>query len=254
MKHPRRKLFPKALLRGCFFSALLSILCLPVLVQTASSQEAESRNAVLRLDHSLTVFAGLNEDAQVFLSPQSPDPVLRQWTEALGSVWSAALSYRYRVIPTLTLDARGEFVSISRETSDAIGTPIVHGMQAMLFHASALFSLPFSSRRFESYVGGGLGVHVGRRKYGVGGVMAEHVSGTPSIGLHVTVGAEYVIAAGMGLRFEAMFRDPSMAVENRFNQASILVNGVDYPLQTQPFRSNVNLNGNVYSLGIFTSF
>ena len=27
--------------------------------------------------------------------------------------------------------------------------------------------------------------------------------------------------------------------------------GITYPLQTTPFRSNINLNGNVYSLGLF---
>ncbi|MBR9974023.1 MAG: hypothetical protein KFF77_00435 [Bacteroidetes bacterium] len=260
MKHPRRKLFPKALLRGCLFFVLGSFASLfvsthPTSAQTASAQKgASGQNDVLRLDHSVALFAGINEDAQVFLSPQSPDPSQRKRTEALGSAWSAALSYRYRLLPTLAVDVRGEYVSVSRESTDAIGTPIVHGIQAVLFESSALFALPFSTRRFEPYVGGGLGVHVGRREYGIAGVMAQHVAGTPAIGLHVTVGAEYVLAAGIGLRFEAIFRDPLMGVENRFNQPSVSSNGVNYPLYTEPFRSNVNLNGNVYSLGIFSSF
>jgi hypothetical protein len=113
-----------------------------------------------------------------------------------------------------------------------------------------LFSLPFSTERFDMFVGGGVGLYTGRRIYLVADAEAEHVSSTPAVGIHVVVGAEYLVAGGVGVRFEVLFRDPQMGVENRFPQSSVTSRGVTYPLQTAPFRSNINLNGNVYSLGI----
>ena len=252
MSHPRRQQTLRTLLRGCLLLLLPAILLLAFEARAQNQATADPNS--LRSDYSVSFFGSINEDVRIFLFPQSPDPVLRQQTEILGSAYSAALSWRYRVLPTLSLDLRGEYATVEKSTTDAVGTAILHGMDAYLLEGSALFSLPFSTRRFEMYVGGGLGVYTGSRLYRIGEALAEHVSSTPAIGLHVTVGAEYILHAGLGLRFELVFRDPQISVDNRFSQPAITANSVTYPLQTEPFRSQVNMNGNVYSLAVFYSF
>jgi hypothetical protein len=236
MKHPRWKPFFAALLRGCLFF---------LLTVTSYSQ---------RGDHSIAVYGSINENAQVFPHPNSPDPVLRLQTEVLGSVLSAAADWRYRIYPTISLNLRGEYVAMENTTMDPIGTPMTHGLRVFILEGSALFSLPFTSDRFDMYVGGGMGVYGGERVYSVADVRSEHVSAVPAVGIQVIVGAEYVLALGLGLRFELLFRDPQMSVENRFPRPSVTSRGVNYQLSTDPFRSNINLNGNVYSLGLFYSF
>ena len=236
MKHPRRKPLFAALLRGCLF-LLLTV--------TAYSQ---------RGDHSVALYGSINEHAQIFSHPNSPDPVLRQRAEALGSVLSAAADWRYRIYPTISLNLRGEYVALENETADPVGTPVTHGLHVYVLEGSALFSLPFTSERFDMYVGGGVGLYSGERVYTLADVRAEHVSASPAVGIQVIVGAEYLLALGIGIRFELLFRDPQMSVENRFPRTSVTSHGVTYPLSTEPFRSNINLNGNVYSLGLFYSF
>lgn len=236
MTHPRRKPFFAALLRGCLFF---------LLTLTVYGQ---------RGDHSVAVYGSMNENAQIFSHPNSPDPILRQQTEILGSVLGAAADWRYRIYPSISLNLRGEYVAMEHETTDPVGTPITRGLRVYVFEGSALFSLPFSSERFDMYVGGGLGLYSGERVYAVAEIQAEHVSASPAVGIQVIVGAEYLLAVGIGIRFELLFRDPQMSVENRFPRSSVTSHGVTYPLSTDPFRSNVNLNGNVYSLGLFYSF
>ncbi len=233
MKHPRRMPLISALLRGCLFLLLFS----PAYAQ--------------RGEHSISLFGGFVDDAQIFLFPQSPDPIARQQTADVGASFTGAVSWRYRFIPTLSAELRAEYLSHDSESSDVVGTPVVQGFRIAMFEGSALFSLPFSTKRFEMYVGGGIGLYSGRRLYSIAGIESEHVSSIPAVGIHVLVGAEYLFAGNLGVRGEVIFRDPQMGVENRFPQPSVTSHGITYPLQTTPFRSNINLNGNVYSLGLF---
>lgn len=237
MSHPRWKSFSVALLRGCLLFALL--------LATASAQ---------RGDHSIALHANLNDETRVFLNPSSPDPVLRHQSQTLGSAFSAALSWRSRAWSSISIDIRGEYVALDNVTPDPVGTPMLNGLRVVLIEGSALFALPFSTARFEMYVGGGIGVSAGQRRYAVAEVASQSVSSTPALGIQVILGAEYLLFGAMGMRLELLFRDPQMSVENRFSRSSVVSHGVTYPLETSPFRSNLNLNGNVYSLGLFYSF
>jgi hypothetical protein len=220
-----------ALLRGCLFF-MLSL--------TALGQ---------RTDHSIGVYGSFNDDARIFLFPQSPDPVLRQQTKGLGGSFGLAASWRYRVLPTVAAEFRGEFIT-REEAEEYGGTSVSHGFTVMLFEVSALFSLPFSGDRFDMYVGGGLGAYSGKRIYAIADAEAEHVSASPALGIHVLLGAEYLLMDRVGVRFILLFRDPQIGVENRFTRPSVTAANVTHPLQTDVFRSNINLNGNVYCLGL----
>jgi len=213
-----------------------------------------SLTAAQEFQHALSVSTGIIENAQIFVSPQSPDPVERQRTTNIGSAVAYGASYRYRLYPSVTLQLHGEFVHERSEKNDPVGTRIINGYDVWLTELSGMFTLPFSTERFSMYVGGGAGVYVGRRSYAVANISSETVSSIPAFGIHILVGAEYYILPKIGLRADVIFRDPQMSVENRFPQESVLSHGVRYSLDTEPFLSHVNLNGNVYSLGISWHF
>ncbi|PLX31625.1 MAG: hypothetical protein C0600_05085 [Ignavibacteria bacterium] len=232
MKHPRWNTAIQALLRGCFVILLFS--------------SAHAQNP----DHSITISTGYLEASRIFLYPQSPDPLRRQVSEDLGSTVSFSASYRYRLYAPIAFQVRGEFAGNDLEMRDQVGTPISHGYEVWIIEAEATFSLPFSTQRFDMYVGGGAGMYVGSRRYAIAGVEAESSSSQPAFGIHVIVGAEYLLTEQLGLRADVLFRDPQMSVENRFSQSSVVSRGIEYPLQNSPFLSHINLNGNVYAIGI----
>ncbi|MDT8322469.1 MAG: hypothetical protein RRA94_00040 [Bacteroidota bacterium] len=241
MQIPRWSHTYTVLRRGIFLSVLLILPCREALVSQP------------RL-HAISVSAGLIEDSRIFVSPQSPDPVERQRTTNLGATTGYGASYRYRLYQSVTLQLHGEFVHTRSSSRDLAGTRMENGFDIWLLEVAGMFSLPFSSDRFEMYVGGGAGVYVGRRSYAVADAISETVSAVPAFGIHILVGAEYLLTRHLGIRADVVFRDPQMSVENRFRQSSVTANGIVYELGTAPFLSHVNLNGNIYSLGVSWHF
>lgn len=231
VKSPRVKSAGTALLRGLF----LFLLTLPLHAQTG--------------DHSIALSVGYLDASQIFLYPQSSDPVLRDETADIGSSFCYAGGYRFNLYPSIAVQLHAEYVSGRSSRSDQVGTVEKNGFDVWLLEADAVFTLPFSTRRFQMYVGGGGGMYLGRRIHSIAGVSAETVSSTPAVGIHVLVGAEYMLTEHLAVRADIIFRDPQISVENRFPQERVLSNGVEYPLRDEPFRSHINLNGNVYSLG-----
>ncbi|MCB2203596.1 hypothetical protein KQI65_02515 [bacterium] len=247
MRIPRWKYTTVTKHRGMLFFILI-----PLLVSGVATAQ-EGTDAQHRL-HSLSFFGGIVEDSQIFLSPQSPDPVERQANTDIGSTFGYGLSYRYRLFSTVALQLHGEYVHARSSYRDQVGTKIENGYDVWIAEVSGMFMLPFSSRRFEMFVGAGAGMYVGRRVYVIADVSSETASSLPAFGIHVLVGAEYLLTDHLGLRADIVFRDPQMSVENRFPLSTVQSNGVAYPLETSPFLSHVNLNGNVYAIGISWHF
>lgn len=231
MKSPRVKYAGTALLRGLFLFLL------------AASLQAQTH------DHSVSFSVGYLDASQIFLYPQSSDPVQRDETADIGGTLCYSGGYRFTLHPSVALQLHAEFASARSSRRDQVGTVVENGFNVWLLEANAVFMLPFSTRRFQMYVGGGGGMYNGRRVHSIAGIPAETVKSTPAVGIHVLVGAEYFLTEQLAARADIIFRDPQISVENRFPQKSVLSNGVEYPLRDDPFLSHINLNGNVYSLG-----
>ena len=232
MTGPRVKYAGTALLRGL----VLFLLAVPL--------EAQTR------DHSAFLSVGYLDASQIFLYPQSSDPVQRDQTADIGGSFCYAGGYRLTLYPSVALQLHAEFVSARSSRRDQVGTVVDNGFDVWLLEANAVFTLPFSTRRFQMYVGGGGGMYFGRRLHSIAGIQAETVTSTPAFGIHVLVGAEYFLTERLAARTDIIFRDPQISVENRFPQKSVMSHGVEYPLRDEPFLSYINLNGNVYSLGL----
>ena len=241
MKIPRWTYSHEMLRRGILFF-LLSFGCT---TPTLFAQEATQ---------AISASVGFIENSQIFTSPQSPDPVDRQQSTNLGGTLAYGISYRVRLLPQVDVQLHGEYVRTRSETRDRVGTLIENGYDVGLMEVSGMFLLPFSTERFEMYVGGGAGGYYARRSYSVASVSSETASSMPAFGIHVLLGAEYLLTSRIGIRADVVFRDPQMSVENRFSQSSVQANGLVYTLETDPFLSHVNLNGNVYALGLSWHF
>jgi hypothetical protein len=227
--------------RGICFLLFPLFCCCPELFAQANTQ-------------AFSVSVGFIENSQIFTSPQSPDPVERQQSTNLGGTLSYGCSYRVRLHSQVHLQLHGEYVRARSAARDRVGTLSENGYDIGLMELSGMFTLPFSTERFEMYVGGGAGGYYARRSFIVASVSAETVSSVPAFGIHILIGAEYMLTKNLGLRADVVFRDPQMSVENRFSQSSVQANGLIYALETEPFLSHVNLNGNMYALGLSWHF
>ncbi len=203
-----------------------------------------------QLTSSLTLSINSLSSARIYIAPQSPDPVERVTTDDLGSALSASLAWRYEFAPALLAHARVEYIGADEERLDRVGTALLTGYRAGALEAGVLFALPFGGSSFRMLVGGGGGLYTAHRRLATAGVTAESTATIPVFDIHVLISAEYFPLRSLAVRADLLFRDPQIPTENAYAQSSVRSNGITYPLKTEPFRSTVNLNGNVYSLGL----
>jgi|GEM_PF-2517345 len=200
--------------------------------------------------HDITLAGNLLSNSRIYVSPQSSDPVLRQASVTMDPAWSAALMYRLELVPSVLLRFRGEYLSASRELHDRHGTRSIDGYDAAAFESSAMFALPIASKRVRVCVGGGIGLYVAQRRLSIAGVVASSSASTAAVDIHVLLSGECFLLRTFSLRAEVLFRDPHISVQNAFPIPEVVSNGIPYHLNTEAFRSTINLNGNVYSVGL----
>jgi hypothetical protein len=200
--------------------------------------------------HGISLFATGISASRIYLTPQAPNQADRNRTYDFGASAAASIAYRYQLTPSTLFQFRVEYLHVQDETKDAIGTSFLQGHANWSMESSAMFQLPLGGSSFRMCIGGGAGVYLATRQYSVAGVKADAVRVIPAIDIHVLLTAEYFLRHNVSLRADVLFRDPQISAENVFPYPSVVSNGIEYPLNTAPFRSTVNVNGNVYLLGV----
>jgi hypothetical protein len=199
--------------------------------------------------HSLILFGTVVADSRVFLTPHSPALSDRNRTFDFGSTATASLAYRYQLSTTTLLQFRGEYIDLLDQSLDAVGTPFGQGFESLSLETSVMFQLPIGGHSFRMCIGGGGGVYAAARSYSVAGIDAETMRIIPAVDIHVLLSVEYFFVDSFSLRADVLFRDPQISAENAFPVDAVTANDITYPLKNEPFRSTINLNGNVYLLG-----
>ena len=192
--------------------------------------------------------------SRVFPTPFSQDPILHNDSYELGSSVSYTGDYRIHLSEYIHAGVSIEYAPNTLKSTDNYNTLYVDGYRLYILELSGYFTLPIGSKSFQLYVGGGIGTYFGSREYSIAGVNADPIHPAPAFGIHISSGMEYYILPEISLRAEFIFRDPQVTFENQFPVASVMSNGYQYQLGTQPFKSKVNVNGNVYAIGFAFHF
>jgi len=187
--------------------------------------------------------------SRILLSPLSADPLKQIAETDLGGFASVAVRYRQPVYESVQLHAAFEYMRNTAESSDHYGTVARDGFTLYGVEVLGLFRLPFSGPAVALNAGGGAGIVFGRREYSIGGADAASTSSGIAFGIHVIVGMDVFLTESLSLSGELHFRDPQVAVENTFSRPSVVSNGITYFLPTEPLKTKINLNGNMYSIG-----
>lgn len=203
---------------------------------------------------SVSVYGTVISGSRIYLHPQSSDADLRNATFDFSASTTVSLAYRLQLSSSTLLQCRGEYFSVTDNQIDAVGTPTRHGFDAFALETSLLFQLPFGGKILRMCIGGGGGVYAAVREYSVATVEAESQRLIPTLDIHILLSVEWFFYRNLSLQGEVLFRDPQISVENAFSRDRVLNNGIEYPLQQTPFRATVNLNGNVYLLGLCLYF
>jgi hypothetical protein len=224
----------------CFLSLLLAATALPCRAQDG--------------DNAVALQSAVVASSRIFTSPSSPDPLLRNASRDVGASFAWSASYARAVAPSAWVQACLDYTPVDDETIDNFGTRLTDGFRLFSAELTGIFELPISGRTFLLFIEGGAGVYWGTRRLSVAGVGARALSTRAAFGIVTAFGAEYRLTRLLSLKAQLRFRDPQVDAENVFDQPSVEAGGVRYVLETTPFTSRLNPNGNIYAAGIVLRF
>lgn len=205
---------------------------------------------------TITAKASLTTSSQIFVNPDSPDPIEQNSFVPLENEVGGGIEIKYTFTNmNLALSMSAEYLS-TRVTgqSSASGLPVEDGYKVVPVEITAYFIVPISGPELRIFMGGGGGAYIGERVYRLGGVEAPSVGSKTGFGIHVLGGASYHITPFLSLTGEMKFRDLQFDTANAFQTSHIFFNGRIVEVGTEPFSSRVHTDGVIFNFGVAFSF
>lgn len=196
--------------------------------------------------------------AQIFLNPNSSDPVIRNTSFELTDIFDPAIDIRYRITDEIILGLGTEYMKatagggnltiISGNLTENI--EITDGFLLIPIEFSGYYILPFSTERFKFLMGGGAAYYYGKhiREFGNAGIST--VKRDIAYGIQVSISMDYLLSNDLTIHTEMKFRDPQFKLESAYDNQEINYNGNAIFIEQKTFNSKINVDGVTFILGV----
>ena len=200
--------------------------------------------------------------ADIFLNPNSSDPVVRNQPFTLEDIFSYGLDLRYRFSESVMFGISSEYINKTKTASNMIvfvGSQVLRvdaedGFQLIPVEVTGYYYLPFSTENFKFVMGGGLGYYYGKFTRKFAGSETVVQKRKFSTGIHVSASMDYMILQNVSARFELKFRDPEFKTISKYSITEVNYNGNTVFLSDEDFETKVNVNGITFILGLVYQF
>ena len=200
--------------------------------------------------------------ADIFLNPNSSDPVVRNQPFTLEDIFSYGLDLRYRFSESVLFGISSEYINKTKTASNMIvfvGSQVLRvdaedGFQLIPVEVTGYYYLPFSTENFKFVMGGGLGYYYGKFTRKFAGSETVVQKRKFSTGIHVSASMDYMILQNVSARFELKFRDPEFKTISKYSITEVNYNGNTVFLSDEDFETKVNVNGITFILGLVYQF
>ena len=199
----------------------------------------------------------------IFLNPNSSDPIVRNQPFTLEDIFSYGLDLRYRFSESVLFGISSEYINKTKTApnivlQDSTGqfrrVNINDGFELIPVEISIYYYLPFSTESFKFVMGGGVGYYWGRFIRKVLTAEAIIQERKFAIGIHVSASMDYIIFKNLSARFEMKFRDPEFKVVNKYSPTIVKFEGRENSLIDSDFETKINVNGITFILGLVYQF
>jgi outer membrane protein W len=211
-------------------------------------------------DHNFGISANLvyTTSAEIFLNPNSSDPIVRNQSYTLEDIFNPSLDLRYRLNEYFMLGLNIEYINKSAEAPNLtafIGSQLVvfnveDGFRVLPVELTAHYFFPFSTEDFKFTMGGGIGYYRGEFTRKFSDVDLSVLERKIALGIHVAASMDYMLLDNVSFRFEMKFRDPQYEVRSEYTKTEVIYEGETITLPTDAFETKVNLDGITFVLGI----
>ncbi len=222
-----------------------------LIFNTAFSQS--KKTLALNFDYVLSAF--------VYPNVISSDRGLRNFSNEINNWFGFSADFRYEFVEGyfagLSIEMVDKKISdylIRRIGSENLRIPIEDKYTIYIAELSALFVAPFSSQKWQIYIGGGVGAYRGNFSKTILNVKSKIQKSPVNIGIHVLSGVQFNLTEKIALRGELKFRDPIVEVESKFLDNQINYNGYIIQIDQTPFRTRVNFDTMTFVFGLVLSF
>lgn len=208
-------------------------------------------------DFSVSSSLVYTTSAEIFLNPNSIDPVIRNSSFQINDVLNPALDIRFRLSEPLVLGLNAEYMNSNKtgrnlrvlEGNNELRLETTDGFQLIPIETSIYYLLPFSIENLKFLMGGGAGIYFGHFTRKFGDTEISTLENQVAFGIQVSISMEYLPLENVGLRFEMKFRDPEFKSRNKYNKNVINYNGAEITLLQDTFDTKVNVDGVTFLLG-----
>ena len=205
----------------------------------------------------ISVNAVYTTSAEIFLNPNSSDPVVRNQSYTLEDIFNPALDVRYRLSEHFILGMNLEYMSKSSEAPNLtafIGSQVVvlnveDGFRVIPIELTAHYYFPFSTEYFKFLMGGGIGYYRGEFTRKFNDAELALVERKIALGIHVSASMDYMVINNLSFRFEMKFRDPQYEVKSEYTKKEVVYQGGTITLPDDAFETKVNIDGLTFILG-----
>lgn len=232
----------------CSLLLLICVCSCPFVVGTAQERA-----------FSVVIKGNLSTAGHVFLNPRASDPVARSEATSITDFFGYGLEVRYHVPGTLLAVGFSADRIVSQQTSDVrLGggrtVPEEEGYVLIPVELTGYFIIPITDGPLGVYMGGGVGMYYGERRYTLAGASAASTGSSPGFGIHVLGGVQYRFSEAFSLALELKFRDAQFEATNAFSAPSVRYGATQVTLPGKPFESSIHTDGMVIQLGAAYSF
>lgn len=210
----------------------------------------------------VSVNAVYNTSAQIYLSPNSSDIILRNNSFLIENILNPSVDFRYKLSESIILGFNTEYmVSTSNGPNltvfvgnSTVTINVEDGFRLIPLELSAYYLLPFSTEQFKFLMGGGLGYYVGSHIRKFGDVEVSNAERKIAYGIHVSISMDYLIKGFISVRGEMKFRDPQFSVKSKYSKKEVNYDGQIIRLAQDTFDSKINVDGVTFILGLAFHF
>ncbi|MCK5571862.1 MAG: outer membrane beta-barrel protein [Bacteroidetes bacterium] len=203
---------------------------------------------------SIILKGNYTTSSEIFPNPNASDAFSRSQSFLVEGAFGYGVEVKYRIPRSMiAVGASVEYLEASFDRTVGIafreGVPVEDGYRVIPLEVTGYFIIPFSTRTFQVYIGGGVGMYIGGRTFRLAGVDAPTVDSRPGFGIHVVAGVGYGINDWLSIVGEMKFRDLQFASTNDFPNSRIEYGGAVLNVNSEPFESKVHTDGIVFQLG-----
>lgn len=192
--------------------------------------------------------------SKLFLHPESSNLDMKYVYEELNDIYSLSGEIRYCLSESIETALAFEMIrkTIARDDFNLNGAAISieEGYKLYPIDLSVYYRLPFSSDKFKFFMGGGIGVYIGKMIRNVVNVSTENAGFNIDFGIQASLGIDYYINDKIALRGHIRFRDPEIKLKSKYTDAFVNYEGRIYLLYPDEYTTKVNIDGITFGVGI----